>query len=82
MSWRVIVEKPAAKFIRKQSPSNQARLLQAIHKLPEQGDIKPMQGIPGLFRLRVGGFRILYTVDHGELIVIVIEAGNRGDVYK
>ena len=30
----------------------------------------------------VGAFRILYTVDNGKLVVCVIDAGNRGDVYK
>ena len=36
----------------------------------------------GLFRLRVGAFRVLYTVDNGKLVVCVVDAGNRGDVYK
>lgn len=27
-------------------------------------------------------YRILYTVDHGELVVYVIDAGNRGQVYN
>ena len=39
-------------------------------------------GHPGLYRLRVGNYRILYTVDNGKLVVYVIGAGNRGDVYK
>ena len=34
------------------------------------------------FRLRVGDYRILYTVNHGELIVYVIGVGNRGQVYN
>ncbi|MBQ4607876.1 MAG: type II toxin-antitoxin system RelE/ParE family toxin, partial [Clostridia bacterium] len=44
--------------------------------------IKPLAGMEGEFRLRVGDYRIRYTVDHGRLIVTVIDAGNRGDVYK
>lgn len=36
----------------------------------------------GLFRLRVRAFRVLYTVDNGKLVVCVVDAGNRGDVYK
>ncbi len=33
-------------------------------------------------RLRVGAYRIIYTVNHGELIVCVIDAGNRGEIYN
>ena len=33
-------------------------------------------------RLRVGDYRVVYTVDNGELIVLVIDAGNRGEIYN
>lgn len=41
-----------------------------------------MKGHEGLYRLRVGDYRIIYTVDNGELIVYVIDAGNRGQIYN
>ena len=37
-----------------------------------------MKGHPGFLRLRVGDYRIIYTVDNGQLIVRVVDAGNRG----
>ena len=45
-------------------------------------DIKKLQGYENVLRLRVGTYRIIYTVDHGKLIVTVIDAGNRGQIYK
>ena len=36
----------------------------------------------GLLRLRVGDYRIIYSVDNGKLIVYVIDAGNRGEIYN
>lgn len=27
-------------------------------------------------------YRIIYTVDNGELVVTVIDAGNKGQIYK
>ncbi len=82
MTCQIIIEKKAQKFILKQRPDDQKRLLSAIARLPFEGDLKAMRGHENLFRLRVGDFRILYTVDHGKLIVCVIGAGNRGDIYK
>lgn len=41
-----------------------------------------MKGHADLLRLRVGDYRIIYTVDNGELIVCVVDAGNRGQIYR
>ena len=84
MSYTILIEKPAQKFIAKLSRPDKERVIKAIHKLPNEGDIKELQGRnnKGVFRLRVGSYRILYKVDHGELLVCVIDADNRGDVYK
>lgn len=80
--YKIIIEKPAAKFIKKLPKHDQERVLRAIYRLPIEGDIKPLKGNPGLLRLRVGQYRIIYTVDHGELVVYVVDAGNRGQVYN
>lgn len=31
---------------------------------------------------RTGEYRIIYSVDNGKLIVYVVDAGSRGDIYK
>lgn len=36
----------------------------------------------GLHYLRVGDYRILYTVEEEIITVRVTDAGNRGDIYK
>jgi mRNA-degrading endonuclease RelE of RelBE toxin-antitoxin system len=41
-----------------------------------------MKGIEGVFRLRSGKIRIIYQVKESELLILVITAGFRGDVYK
>ena len=84
MSYRIEIAKPAAKFIHKLPVPDKERVLRAISKLPDEGDIKQMQGQKnnGCFRLRVGDYRVIYSVDHGKLIVCVIDAGHRGQRYK
>ena len=82
MKYKIVVAKRAAKFIRKQQPVQQKRILEALAQLPFAGDIKPMAGMVGFYRLRVGDYRILYTVEEEIITVRVTDAGNRGDVYK
>ena len=82
MKYRIVIEKRARKFIRKQPADQIRRIMTALAGLPEQGDIKAMKGAPDVFRLRVGDYRILFKVEHELLTVIVIDAGNRGQIYK
>lgn len=82
MNYKIIIEKKAEKFILKQPKEQQLKILSAINKLPVSGDIKQLKGHPGIFRLRVGTYRILYAVDNGNLIIYIIDVGNRGDIYK
>ena len=77
MKYQIVIDKPALKFLQKQPQDQRERLLKAIYKLPEMGDIKPMSGHENLYRLRV-----IYTIENNILTVRVLTIGNRGDVYK
>lgn len=80
--YRIVIKKRAKKFIDSLPRNERERIVTAIEQLPNGEDIKAIKGHEGLLRLRVGSYRIIYTVDHGELIVIVIDAGNRGQIYN
>lgn len=75
------LSKHAAKFLGAQVQSVKDRIKSAIHEIPK-GDIKPLQGqCSGLFRLRVGGFRVIFKYMDAET-VYVYDIGSRGDIYK
>lgn len=80
--YKIIIKKKAKKFIDKLPQNDKIRVVKAIEMLPNGEDIKKLKGHDNLLRLRVGDYRIIYTVNHGELIVIVIDAGNRGEIYN
>ncbi len=80
--YRIVLKKSAKKFIDRLPRNEKARIISAIEQLPNGEDIKQLKGHPGMLRLRVGEYRIIYTVDHGELVVYVIDAGPRGQVYN
>jgi mRNA interferase RelE/StbE len=48
----------------------------------EDADIKKLTGPSGLYRLRVGNYRVAYQVEDGELIILVVEVGDRRDVHR
>lgn len=81
MRYKIIIEKAAEKFIKKQDKKAQERLLKAIYKLPDGTDIKKMRGYD-LYRLRVGDYRVLYDIDDMVKIITIENVDNRGDVYK
>lgn len=80
--YRIIIKKKAKHFIDRLPANERRRIVAAIEQLPNGEDIKRLKGHPDLLRLRVGNYRIIYTVDNGELIVYVIDAGNRGQIYN
>jgi len=82
MKYQIILEKPAQKFLKRLNRTDKERILKAIYRLPEGEDIKRLRGHQDLLRMRVGDYRIIYTVDNGKLIVCIIDIGNRGDIYK
>ncbi len=82
MMYQIIIKKKAKKFIDGLPMNERKRIVSAIERLPDGEDIKKLKGHDNFLRLRVGNYRIIYTVDNGELIVYVIDAGNRGQIYS
>ena len=80
--YQIIIKKKAKKFIDKLPINERKRIVCAIEQLPNGEDIKKIKGHDDLLRLRIGDYRIIYSVDNGKLIVYVVDAGNRGDIYK
>ena len=49
---------------------------------PFSGDVRPIKGLKGVFRRRVGQYRIGFTVDFEKGIVVILKVGVRGEFYK
>ena len=41
-----------------------------------------MEGFKNSYRLRISKFRVIFKIENNELLIEVIKAGSRGDVYK
>lgn len=65
--YQIVIKKKAKKFIDKLPYNEKKRVVSAIEKLPAGEDIKKLKGYDDVLRLRVGTYRIIYTVDNGKL---------------
>lgn len=80
--------KTALKFLYSLDKKSVERIrygIQGLTQDPPVGDIKPMQGVKGgQMRLRIGTWRIIYKYANASNIksLLVIDIGNRGDIYK
>lgn len=87
MNYAIKFHKNAIKAIQKLDKSTRNRILDQISILSENPrspelNTKKMQGTKNQFRLRVGSYRIVYSILNDELIIIIIRVGSRGDIYK
>ena len=72
--------KQAGKYLDALDAQSQRRIRQGITDIPK-GDIKPLQGSPGNYRLRVGDWRVVFAYAE-ENTVRIKKIGPRGEVYK
>lgn len=80
---RIELRPAAARALRKLDPQVRHRIQGAIALLakdPRPPAARALQGRPGL-RVRVGDYRIIYTVDKDVLLVVVVRLGHRRDIY-
>lgn len=75
----ITLSKRAAKALEALDKPLQARITAGIYNLPV-GDIKKLRGHTASFRLRVGGYRVLFEMTAGEIRINDILP--RGDAYK
>jgi len=76
---KIFLAKKAEKYVVSLPPRVALNLLDRIQKIPG-GDIKPLSGRKGEYRLRVGKYRILFFIKNENIYVVKVDT--RGDIYK
>ncbi|HUY06342.1 MAG TPA: type II toxin-antitoxin system RelE/ParE family toxin [Acidimicrobiales bacterium] len=83
-AYRIEFRPAALRELRKIDRSMQPRIQGAIALLvqdPRPPASRPLRGRDG-YRLRVGDDRIIYTIDNGVLVIVVVTIGHRRGVYQ
>lgn len=81
--YRIELRPAAVRGLRKLDPPIRRRVQGAIALLaqdPRPPAAHPLKGRPAL-RVRVGDYRIIYSVHDDVLLVVVITLGHRRDIY-
>ncbi len=82
--YTVQVERKVQKAIQRMHPrvARQVRdVISALATDPRPDGVKKGTNKPW-YRVRVGDYRVLYTIDDGNVLVTVIKAAHRSEVYE
>jgi len=83
--WHVIIERSPQKVLRKLDTVMRSRIEKAIDQLSENPfpiGHRKIVGQENIYRVRIGGWRIIYEVEKGKLIILIIEIAPRGKAYR
>jgi mRNA interferase RelE/StbE len=56
---------------------------ESLREDPRPAGAKVLTGMHGVLRIKVAGdYRVLYTIDDDRLVVLVVDAGHRRQIYR
>ena len=85
MAYTVIYQASAEAILRKLPKEIQTRITRKIAQLgedPYPHGTEKLSTHTNLWRIRIGDYRVIYTVEHKELLVLVLKIGHRREVYR
>ncbi|HWM06064.1 MAG TPA: type II toxin-antitoxin system RelE/ParE family toxin [Actinophytocola sp.] len=87
MTHRYTIEfrRSAEKQLGKLEGQIRARILRTIVTLaddPRPPGVKALTGEIGLWRIRIGDYRVVYEINDTGLLILVVRIAHRSDVYR
>ena len=85
MRWRVILTPTAERELRGLPDDVERRIVRRLRALradPRPPGCLKLSGAEGLWRVRVGSYRVVYRIEDAVLLVLVIRIAHRRDVYR
>jgi mRNA interferase RelE/StbE len=84
---KVVVHRRASRYLERLAADQKDNVKGRLKALAQdpfgQQDVQEMKGRwEGYYRLRIGGLRVIFTVDRQAQVLYVDHIGPRGDVYK
>jgi mRNA interferase RelE/StbE len=83
--WQVVVHRRAERALRRLPRDVLERIRRAIGQLavdPRPPGCQRLTNTEDLYRIRVGDWRIIYAIEDERLIVLIVDVGPRGSIYR
>ena len=84
MSYTVEILRSAQKQLARLERQAQERVVPAIRALskdPRPVGCRKLTGRPA-WRIRIGDYRVIYEIEEGRLLILVVSVGHRKEVYR
>ncbi|MBM3569186.1 MAG: type II toxin-antitoxin system RelE/ParE family toxin [Alphaproteobacteria bacterium] len=85
MAYRVEITPSAQRALRKIEPTWRNKISHAIDSLvlaPRPYGCVKLAGLPDKWRIRVGDYRVIYSITDNILLVVVVGVGHRREIYR
>ncbi len=85
--FNIALKQSAAKSLKRLPLNYKSKIIECLHHLsedpfPEGYDLKKLSGFKDFFRIRLGKYRIVYSVDLDNMVITIWFIGHRSKAYK
>ncbi|MEI6670097.1 MAG: type II toxin-antitoxin system RelE/ParE family toxin [Acidobacteriota bacterium] len=84
-SYKVEITASAERSLAKLPKADRLRVARAIVGLAtvsRPGGCRKLKGHEDAYRIRVGMYRVIYTIDDRRIVVVILKLGNRKQIYS
>ena len=88
LAWTLRLSETAKRQLKKLDVGTAQTILRYLNRLlletsdPRDRGSRLRANLAGLWRYRVGDYRVICSIEDHELVVLVLQIGHRRDVYK
>lgn len=87
MAWRIEIDKDVQRSMKKLDKQIARRIVAKLHEISQLEDPRSMgkgltENKSGLWRYRVGDYRIVADIEDDVLVILVVDVDHRSKVYR
>lgn len=87
MAWRIEIDKDVQREMKKLDKQVAKRITAKLREISQLDDPRSMGkgltgNLAGLWRYRVGDYRIICDIEDGVLVILVVDVAHKREVYK